>query len=353
MYPVLYRIPWDGIPLGGGRLPIFGWGVLLVLWVLVAAWSQRALIQQAGRWVWPDVATLVLWIVVAAVIVQAPVFGARMAPEGMPINGYGTMLLIGLLAAIRLAERRARAAGLSGELIWDLAVSIFIPGIIGARLFYLVQYHQRVYAGAKSPVEYLIATINLTEGGIVLYGGLVAGAIAYLTFCALRKLPPLTLADIITPSVFVGIGFGRIGCLLFGCCFGDACDLPWAITFPRDSVPYMALVERGFLAPDAPLPPPLHPTQIYSAIDGFLIAGLTLWYHRFRKAPGDVFSLGLILSSATRFCIEFLRGDEYGQWGTALTIAQWISVGLFLIGIGLQVWLHGGYKTAVPAARSA
>src|SRR5690606_42000850 len=68
-------------------------------------------------------------------------------------------------------------------------------------------------------------------------------------------------------AVFIGVGFGRIGCLLNGCCFGDRCELPWGIQFPAGSVPFDVLVSRGFLTPDVMATFPLHPTQIYSSID--------------------------------------------------------------------------------------
>ncbi len=339
MRQVLFRIPWDGIPWGNGHFPIFGFGLLLALWTLAGIGSVIAVYRAEGKWLWPDLTSTILWLAVAGGIVQAPQFGRQIAPEGLPIFGYGMMMLLGLLSAIKLAEYRARQAGYEPEMIWDLATSIFIPGIIGARVFYLVQHGEKVYAKAQGLPAVLLATVNLSEGGLVLYGGIIAGTIAYFVFCYQRKLPPLGIADIITPSVCVGVGFGRIGCLLNGCCFGDRCELPWGIVFPHDSVPFSALVQRGFLAPDALASPPLHPTQIYSAIDGFLTAGLALWYTRYRRVPGDVLGLALLVSSATRFLIEFLRGDEYGQWGTSLTIAQWISMGLFAVGLGLQVYL--------------
>ncbi len=82
-------------------------------------------------------------------ILQAPQYGPRFAPQGIPIFGYGAMLLVGLLCAILLAESRARQAGFSPEMVWDLATALFIPGIIGARLFYLVQHGDKVYAVSK------------------------------------------------------------------------------------------------------------------------------------------------------------------------------------------------------------
>ena len=358
MRQVLFRIPWDHFSLGGWQIPLFGFGLLLLVWLALGAWTIYDVYLRKDRHPEDrlDLFAVGMWLATAIAILQAPVIGPRFAPEGLPIFGYGAMLLCALLSAIWLASRRAASEGIPPEAIWDLAVWLFIPGILGARLFYLVQYRSQVYAGVQTLPEFVWATINLSEGGIVLYGGLIAGAVAYFVFCALRKIRPLAMADIITPSVFVGIGFGRIGCFLNGCCFGDACSLPWAVQFPPASGPFTVLVNRGFLPPDALMTPPLHPTQLYSAFDGFLIAGLTLWYYRYRRGPGDVFALGLLVSSATRFLIEFIRGDEYGQWGTSLTISQWISLGLFATGLLLQGYLavvhrSGAGTTAEPIVR--
>lgn len=341
MYPVLFRIPWDGLPIGGVTLPLFGVGVFLAVWLLVTAWAlQAAYLRPPERRVAPpDLVSLILWFALLFGILRGAEFGRRLAPEGLPLFGYGFMMLCGLMSAIWLATRRAKQAGLEAETIWDLAAWLFIPGIVGARLFYLVQHHDSVYRDAQTLPQVLFATINLSNGGIVLYGGLIAGALGYFAFCYVRKLRPLTLADIITPSVFVGIGFGRLGCLLYGCCYGDRCRLPWGLEFPRGSLPFDALVARGFLPPDAPATPPLHPTQIYSSIDGFLIAALCLWYTKYRRVPGDVLAFALILCPTTRFLLEIVRGDEYGQFGTTLTIAQWISLGLLAVGVTLQLWL--------------
>jgi phosphatidylglycerol---prolipoprotein diacylglyceryl transferase len=352
MRQVLFRIPWEGIPWGAGHIPLFGAGVLLVLWVLFGAWGLRALAKDAGKWMWPDPTSMILWAAIAGAIYQAPQFGPKIAPEGIPLFGYGVMLLLGLVSAVFLAESRARKAGYAPEMIWDLATSTFIPGILGARIFYLVQHGDKVFHAKQTVPEMLFAAVNLSEGGLVLYGGIIAGTVAYFVFCYLKNLPPLGVADIITPSICLGVGFGRIGCLLNGCCFGDACDLPWGIVFPHNSVPFSVLVQRGFLSPDASATPPLHPTQIYSALDGFLTAGLALWYTRYRRVPGDVFGLALLIAPTTRFLIEFLRGDEYGQLGTSLTISQWISMGLLAIGLGLQVYLNQRAKTVMQPTAS-
>jgi phosphatidylglycerol---prolipoprotein diacylglyceryl transferase len=341
MYPVLFRIPWQSVSLGGVTVPVFGFGLLLLVWLGITGWTVYAtyLQKRSPPLPSPDVVSLGMWGLVLLAILRAPEFGPRFAPQGLPINGYGVMMLCGLLCGIWLANRRARTAGLPGDVIWDLAVWLFIPGIIGARVFYLVQHSRDAFFGADTWPQKLFAVINLSNGGIVLYGGLIAGACGYFAFCYARQLRPLTLADVIVPSVFVGIGFGRLGCLLYGCCYGDACSLPWGITFPAESMPFNALVYRGFVPPDALTTPVLHPTQIYSSLDGFLTAALLVWYTPYRRVPGDVLALALIICPTTRFLLEIIRGDEYGQWGTSLTIAQWISIALLMVGLVLQLVL--------------
>ena len=91
----------------------------------------------------------------------------------VPVFGYGAMLFVGFLCAGGLASRRADREGLGNQVIWDFAMWLFVAGIFGARLFYLIQKHDQVFRGARSVGEYLMAAINLREGGLVLYGGVL------------------------------------------------------------------------------------------------------------------------------------------------------------------------------------
>lgn len=357
MRQVLLRFPfdrpWDLGPLG--EWPGFGFGLVLLVWSILGAAAFWPMWRRRKEWTGDEWSSVAIWIGIATAIVYAPKFGPKFAPEGLPVFGYGLMMLIGFGTGAWLAVWRAQKEGLEPEIIWDLAIWLFVPGIIGARVFHLVQYGNEIFAG-KQGLQLIWAAINLPDGGLVLFGGLLAGAVAYFVFCYRRKVPPLMLGDIITPSIFLGIGFGRIGCLLNGCCYGDTCTLPWGLPFPHGSVPFRAMVERGFLAPDALMTPPLHPTQIYSAIDGFLIAALTLAYYPFRQRNGSVFGVALLIYPTTRFLVELVRGDEYGQFGTSLTISQWISLALIACGIvyNLVIWtLPAQPRRVRPAAQVA
>ena len=357
MRQVLFQIPldrpWDLGPLG--KVPGFGLGLVLLVWSL---FGGLYLYQRGRSTGWnlklsDELSAIVNWLVIAAMIVfGAPMLGGYLRShgsehfrDGIPIFGYGLMLFIGFSVAVLRATVRAEQEGLPSDVIWDLAVWLFVPGIIGARLYYLIQYGDRVFTGPPG-WDWLVAAVSLSQGGIVLYGGLLGGAIGYFSFCYFRRLRPLALADIIVPSVFIGIGFGRIGCFLNGCCYGAASSLPWTVQFPRESAAFASMVEKQMLDASAVCTPSLHPTQIYSSIDGFLIAAITAWYFRYRRRNGEVLAVALMIYPVTRFCMEMLRADEVGQFKTNLTTAQWVSIALFLSNI---VFIY--YLSRRPAVR--
>jgi len=258
--------------------------------------------------------------------------------HSVPVFGYGFMLFLGFLGAGWLATVRARCEGIDSQIVWDLAMWIFLAGILGARVFYVVQKHDQVFSDAKTLSEYAIAAINVREGGLVFYGSVLGGMAGFWVFCRRRKLRPLQISDMVVPSIFVGLALGRIGCFLNGCCFGDVCHLPWSVEFPLGSVPDMALVLRGWVLPDAVHSLPLHPTQLYSSVNAMVLAVLAwAWFSR-RRFHGEISALALITYAVTRFTLEILRGDELGQFGTRLTISQWISMGLLAAGLALAVW---------------
>ena len=273
--------------------------------------------------------SLLLWgaALLAVTIVPLPF-------RSLPIFGYGFMLLIGFGTALYTAQRRAAREGIDPNLLFDAGFWILVCGILGARLWYVAQYPDEVFRDAEG-LGVLKAAINLSKGGIVLYGSLLGGTAAYFWFCWKHNINALNLADIVIPSVFIGVGFGRIGCLLNGCCYGDRCEQPWAIFFPAKSVPWSELVHRGFLDETAAATFGLHPTQIYSSINAFLLAWLLSIAFRRRRHAGEVFALGCILYPMTRFILEFLRADEMGQLGTGLTISQLMSLCIAAIGVAM------------------
>lgn len=228
-----------------------------------------------------------------------------------PIRNYGIALAVAFVAGILLGRRRARAAGLDPDLIIDLAFYVIIASIAGARATYAV-IHWEYFR------HDLIGVLRLWDGGLAQYGGIAAGVVTGLIFFARRGRSPWRGADILAPSVALGVAIGRIGCFLNGCCFGKPCDLPWAITFPMGSI---ASYEFPGVA--------LHPTQIYESLAALAICGILLLVEKRKPFDGFLLWLMLLLLAVSRFAVDPLRYYEpTSMVGRALTTNQIIGIAL-------------------------
>ncbi len=416
----LFRIPYTW-----GGVPIFGVGVLLALWAIVAAITLVGLIRHNGLNS-DTLSSLPVLLLLGAAILFLP----RVFPDGLPIRGYGVMLLVGITSGVGLAMRRARQGGLDPEIIISLAIWMVVCGIVGARLFYVIEYWHENFAG-RNLRDTLLEIANIPEGGLVIFGGFIGAMIGFVTLVRKQRLPLLAMADVIAPSMAIGLAFGRIGCFLNGCCYGGQTALPWHVAFPeyssryekaksndsqRFSPPYAdqashgemhgfrldpvgadpAVVTRvdpkspadvaGLKADDViesingnrivstgdakgqlfelflaqqPLhitlrsgkaidiaavsPParslPVHPAQLYSAIDGALIGWLLWAYYPFRRRDGELIAMLLTIHPITRFMLEIIRTDEPAVFGTGMSISQNISLGLLACGVGIWWYL--------------
>lgn len=160
--------------------------------------------------------------------------------QGLPIRGYGVFLLLAVVTGVMLAQFRAKRLGMHPDVLLNLCFWIFGCGLFGARLFYVIQYWD--------DFDSLGDIINMTEGGLVVYGSLIGSLLAILVYSRRHKIPVLLMMDVLAPCLMIGLSIGRIGCLMNGCCWGGVCEvnLP-AITFPEGSPPYARQVETGEL----------------------------------------------------------------------------------------------------------
>ncbi|HEX3999642.1 MAG TPA: prolipoprotein diacylglyceryl transferase family protein [Pirellulales bacterium] len=240
-------------------MPLFGWGLLLAVWAVASAATlsyqvwRHGFGQQAASYL-PLLALIGLairFLLPALEQVEHLPTGENIV-LGLPIRGYGVMLLIGLVSAVGLGVYRARQRGIDPEIMYSLAIWLFIGGFGGARLFYVTEYwtQQFVKHHADGSFDFgatLAAVANVAQGGIVVYGGLAGGVLAGAFFLRRHRLPVLRIFDICAPSVMLGLAIGRIGCFLNGCCYGGVCALPWAVAFPQQSPPFERQMNRAQL----------------------------------------------------------------------------------------------------------
>ena len=421
------------IPHEFAGMTVFGVGWLVMLlaigcagWIGWTVWNGKRR-SAAGKEVdlfGEIIGGLPIWGVAAALVVfvlpnieqAVNVPGAAPIILGLPIRGYGVLVLIGLLTGIGITIHRGRSLGLSPDLIISLGFWMMLGGVVGARIFYVVQKWDEF--ADKALGDRIFSIVKLTEGGLVIYGGMIGGILAAIVFCYKHRQPIRAIGDLVAPAFLIGLAFGRIGCLMNGCCFGGICmaNLP-TIQFPQGSGPYLvqlesgkllgmelaarqtdrgeatvASVEPGSLAAEAGIQPgnkvekiqeyfapfdptadpaaapkitadvyldqgllsfssaqlpahslPVHPSQIYAAINAALLSWLIWCIQPLPKRDGMAFLIAVLLAAGSRFLEEGIRSDEGGQLGTSLSIAQWISLIAVVVAVPLILLLQ---KTA-------
>jgi phosphatidylglycerol:prolipoprotein diacylglycerol transferase len=234
---------------------------------------------------------------------------------------YGVLVALGFLLGLTVTVRLAKRSGLNAELVTNLAVYCALAGLLGAKLLMLIFD----WGSADRPPIFSMATLQAAG---VWQGGLVLAFITAFLYIRHTKLPSLKTLDAFAPGVALGHAIGRIGCFAAGCCWGNECKLPWAVTFKNPD---------AFALTGVPLDVPLHPSQLYEVFTELALFAFLYW--RFGKAhtPGRIMGLYLVISSVARFLIEFTRFHEQGlHFGLSYT--QWISIAL----VGAGAFLLAG-----------
>lgn len=240
------------------------------------------------------------------------------------IPTYGLLVTSAFLLALWLATRLAARSGLDKEAVLNLGIYCGLAGILGAKLL-MILADLRYYV--RNPGE-LFSLATLQAGG-VFYGGLILALVTAFVYMRKKGMPALASADAFAPALAAGHAIGRVGCFAAGCCWGNACQRPWAVTFTNP------VAHQLF---GTPLGVPLHPTQLYEAGTEALTS--VILYRLFRRAhrAGTIIGLYLVLYGCARFVIEFFRAPEGpNPFGGPLTQAQWISLALIPLGLWLLI----------------
>ena len=207
------------------------------------------------------------------------------------IYSYGLMLVLAFLVSSTLACLQAKRQNINPETIFNLSFIVFISGVIGARLFYIIE-------NIDYYIKNLLEIFMLQHGGLSWFGGLLAGVFVGILYLKRKKIPVYKILDLVGPFVALGQAIGRIGCLLNGCCFG-----------------------KGLI-----------PTQAYSSLLLIFIFVFLRFLQDKSHKDGEIFFLYLVLYSIKRFFIEFWRADNTVIF-SGLTLFQVLSIIIFLLSL--------------------
>jgi phosphatidylglycerol:prolipoprotein diacylglycerol transferase len=237
------------------------------------------------------------------------------------VHVYGVMLALSFLAGTWWALRSSRARGIPEDRVFSLVGWILVSSILGARLHYMIGHP----SSFQSPLDFL----RIWEGGLTLYGGLVAAIVVSFLYLKRARLPFLPVADTVAPALALGEGLTRIGCFLNGCCFGRECAAGWSVHYPEHSYAVQTLGPVG-----------VYPSQLFLSA-GMLLLFLLLWrLDRSLRRPGWLFAVYLIGQGLLRYVVDFTRYyepvDQVAGAGAWLeTKSQVVALGLAAAGVVL------------------
>ena len=395
---------------------------------------------------------------------------------GMPVYGYGVMLVVGFFASLQLTKFLARRSGIDPEIFVNAGLIALVSGVVGARLSHVLENRGEytrtsvavasadadslfpspgkadrdaeftlyglsgpneqvlgrsrlaqgdavgfrrdegrlvaVAGGQSVPVpggkgrwerhvgawENLVNAANIRSGGLTFYGGFLLATACTIAYGLKKNVSVRVGMDIVAPCLMIGLGIGRVGCFLNGCCYGAEADphrVPWAMKFPYYSNPYLDEYENHrievperLLVPSAdgrlvPMSPaeireqpaidrkplqelaarqqslPIHPAQLYSTVTALLIAAFLVACYTLPHVPGRIFALMLLIEAPTRYVLEMLRNEPavvgrhtgHLEFLPPQSFSMVLSAVLFAAGVVL--WLAFRGKKEIPGHRYA
>ena len=249
----------------------------------------------------------------------------------IPVPSYGVFAAIALVVAMLAVRKVAAIENRDPQETMDTMFWSIMVGLVGARVLEAAINWERYFA-TPGGLRLLVFSTG------VFFGGLVSA----LAFGAWRfhrtGLPVLQGLDILAPVAAITEAVGRWGCFLSGCCWGTPTDLPWAVTFPAVA----QHLHRGL--PGVPL----HPTQIYFSLNGFLLLGIVVWVYARKRFHGQVITVFVALYAISRFLLEYVRGDAERGFvlGGLLSTSQLVALGLFVAAVAGYVALDRRHRVS-------
>ncbi len=268
---------------------------------------------------------------------------------GVRIAWYGIIICVGLILGVVYAIFRAKKSeGIKSDDVIDLAFFLVIFGVIGARLYYVIfMFGDYIVKDANGSVDVgksLLAMINIREGGLAIYGALIAGFLTILVFSKIKKIKFLKILDFVSPAVLIGQFIGRWGNFVNMEAHGTETALPWrmGLHFSNFSDPTISEIMANATY--------VHPTFLYESLWNFVGFLIINAIYKKKKVDGQIFLMYISWYGLGRAFIEGLRTDSL-MLGP-VRISQIVGALTFVVGVVLLIVLNKRSKEA-PAIPSA
>jgi prolipoprotein diacylglyceryl transferase len=244
----------------------------------------------------------------------------------LPIRAYALCIILGVLAAVWIADRRWLARGGGAGVVGDVATWAVPFGLVGARIYHVITDPELYFGRGKHP----IGALEIWHGGLGIWGAIAFGALG--AFLALRRrgAPFAAFADAAAPGLAVAQAIGRWGNYFNQELFGRPSGLPWALTVTPGQRPAGYANVAHY-----------QPTFLYESLWDLTVAGLVIWAdRRFRLGRGRAFALYVAAYTAGRGVIESVRIDHANHY-LGLRLNDWVSIGVFTAAVAFLVLRRG------------
>jgi prolipoprotein diacylglyceryl transferase len=257
-----------------------------------------------------------------------------------PVRAYALAIILGVLAAVWVGEKRWVARGGKPGQIGDIALWAVPAGLIGARLYHVATDHD-LYFGSGSP-QRPIDALAVWHGGLGIWGAIAGGLIGAWLYTRRHNIRLRVLADALAPGLLLAQAIGRFGNYFNQELYGRPSDLPWAVKIDHPQLPY----HEGQT---------FHPTFLYESLASLVVFGILLWFTRryWREVPrGTVFALYATLYSFERIWVETFRIDPAHIYlGQRLNV--WVASGVTVVAGIIFVLLFRRRRPSAPVPATA
>lgn len=260
--------------------------------------------------------------------------GDHITVLGFDIAYYGMIIGLGILVGILIAALEAKRTRQNPEDYYDLAIYAVIFAIIGARIYYVI-FSWDMYK------DNLLSIFNIRQGGLAIYGGVIAAVITVFVFAHIKHLSAPLLLDTAGLGLVAGQMIGRWGNFFNREAFGEYTDGLFAMRLPVDAVrgsDITELMRKHMETEDGVSYIQAHPTFLYESLWCLLILLLLLLYRKHKKFNGEIFLLYLAGYGFGRFWIERLRTDQLLLPGIGLPVSQVLAGVLVVVSVLLLLY---------------
>lgn len=276
-------------------------------------------------------------------MIDPVLFSFKLFNFQVTLTWYGLIVMSGVLIGAWFAEREVRRRGENGEVLIDAMVWAVVAGILGARLWYVMN---ALIGGNRSYIEDPLSIIRPPIAGLHFFGGLLFGAIVLIIYLRKNGYDVWLFMDAVAPVTLLGQAVGRIGNFINQELYGPPTQLPWGTLIPADH----RLLQYADLSQYPVETTRFHPTYFYEMILNVLAFLFITWYGRRYEEeikPGTLFSLWLIFAGFIRTFIEFFRPDQPRLGDTFITTSMLVAFLMGVAGVVMYLARYGKINLAV------